>query len=264
MPDSVPLAQLSQLSRSPGHAECRQVTERIGVLSGTHLYFLAACEGKAARWLAHVVAGANRQQWQGAQLRLLSGSWPFDQSRTRQWFIEQSALSIASAERFGLPATEVASLQEELRQDVIAWCRRFAAAFPPAAIRNVSSDVQRAAGRLILERTTQGSPKAWGLATEDPEDERRYRDLLYHHNLDLLFHRLLYWADGQRSLLDIVDRLEFERDELQRDTSISRTSSGFAIAESRSPQLDVAAVLALVDRIVASGYLKVREKCPAA
>jgi hypothetical protein len=64
--------------------------------------------------------------------------------------------------------------------------------------------------------------------------------------------------------VDILERLEFERDELQRDTSISRTSYGFAIAESVSPQLDVAAVLALVDRIVASGYLKVREKCPAA
>lgn len=241
-----------------------QVMERIGLVSGTHLYFLAACEGKAARWLAQVVAGANLEQWQRTQLRLMSGSWPFDQSRTRQWFSEQSALSIASVERFGLPAAEVAALQEELRQAVIDWCRRFATAFPPAAIRNLSPDVRRAAGSLILARTTQGSPKAWGMATEDPEDERRYRDLLYGHNLDLLFHRLLYWADGQRSLLDIIDRLEFEKDELQRDTRISRTSSGLAIVESRSPQLDVAAVLALVDRIVASGYLKVREKCPAA
>ena len=55
-------------------------------------------------------------------------------------------------------------------------------------------------------------------------------------------------------------RLEFERDELQRDTSISRTSSGLAIAESPAAQLNVEAVLALVDRIVANGYLKVREK----
>lgn len=234
------------------------VMERIGLVSGTHLYFLAACAGKAARWLAQVVAGANLEQWQRTQLRLLNGSWPFDQSRTRQWFSEQSALSIASVERFGLPAAEVASLQEELRQAVADWSRRLETAFPPAAIRNLSPDVQRAAGSLILERTTKGSPKAWGLATEDPEDERCYRDLLYGHNLDLLFHRLLYWADGQRSLLDIVDRLEFERDELQRDASISRTSSGLAIAESLAPQLDVASVLALVDRIVANGYLKVR------
>jgi hypothetical protein len=74
----------------------------------------------------------------------------------------------------------------------------------------------------------------------------------------------LYWADGQRSLLDIVERLEFERDELQRDTGISRTSSGLAIAESPAPQLNVEAALVLVDRIVANGYLKVREKSPAA
>jgi hypothetical protein len=64
--------------------------------------------------------------------------------------------------------------------------------------------------------------------------------------------------------VDIVERLEFERDELQRDAGISRTSSGLAIAESPGPQLNVEAVLALVDRIVAAGYLKVREKRPAA
>ena len=59
-------------------------------------------------------------------------------------------------------------------------------------------------------------------------------------------------------MLDIIQRLEFELDELQRDTGISRTSSALAIEPSPSPQLDCGAVLALVDRIVASGYLRVR------
>jgi hypothetical protein len=110
----------------------------------------------------------------------------------------------------------------------------------------------------VLERTTRGSPKAWGLRHDSPQDERAYRELLYRHNLDLLFHRILYWADGQRSLIDIIQRLEFEMDELRRDTTISRTSSGLAIADQVSPELDVDAVLALVDRIVANGYLRVK------
>jgi hypothetical protein len=42
--------------------------------------------------------------------------------------------------------------------------------------------------------------------------------------------------------------------------SISRTSSGLAIRESPSPELNVEAVLSLVDRIAASGYLKVKEE----
>jgi hypothetical protein len=98
------------------------------------------------------------------------------------------------------------------------------------------------------------------LASGDPEEDRRYRELLCRHNLDLFFHRILYWADGQRSLLEIVERLEFEWDQLRQDTHISRTSSGLSIAECPSPQLDVEAVLSVVERIAAHGYLAVSEK----
>ena len=60
--------------------------------------------------------------------------------------------------------------------------------------------------------------------------------------------------------LEIVERLEFEMMHLASDTTISRTSSGFAIDERPSPELNVEAVLALVDKIVASGYLKVEQE----
>jgi hypothetical protein len=42
-------------------------------------------------------------------------------------------------------------------------------------------------------------------------------------------------------------------------TGVSRTSSGLAIDERPSPELNVEGVLALVDRIVASGYLRVKD-----
>ena len=237
-----------------------EVMERIGLVSATQLYFLAASDAKAARWLAHVVAGANRHQWHRAQLELQSGCWPFDLTRTRRWFTEQADLSVASVGRFGLPAPEVSSIQNELRLAVAAWCRQFQDAFPNAAPRNLSPSVQRKAGTLVPERTTKGSPKAWSIGRDSPEEEREYRELLYQNNLDLLFHRIFYWADGKRSLMEIIERLEFEMNDLERDTSISRTSSGLAIRESASPELNVEAVLWLVDRIAASGYLKVREE----
>ena len=63
---------------------------------------------------------------------------------------------------------------------------------------------------------------------------------------------------ANRSVLGVMNRLEFEMDELRGATSISRTSSGLAIAENPSPHLDIQAVLALVDRIVAGGYLNVK------
>ena len=111
----------------------------------------------------------------------------------------------------------------------------------------------------MLERTSRGTPKAWSIGRDSPEEEREYRALLYQNNLDLLFHRILYWADGKRSLMEIIERLEFEMNDLSRDTSISRTSSGLAIRENASPELNVEAVLRLVDRIAAGGYLRVRE-----
>jgi hypothetical protein len=190
-------------------------------VSATQLYFLAAADGEAARWLAHVVAGAKR----------------------RQWFTEQADLSIASVERFGLSASEVSSIQEELRLAVAAWCGQFRYGFPAAPARNLSPSTRRKADTLVLERTTKGSPKAWSIGCDSPEEERAYRELLYENNLDLLFHRIFYWADGKRSLMEIIERLEFEMKDLQDDTSISRTSSGFAIQESPSPELNVEAVL---------------------
>ncbi len=60
--------------------------------------------------------------------------------------------------------------------------------------------------------------------------------------------------------MEIIQWLEFEMKDLQGDTGISRTSSGFAIRENPSPELNVEAVLSLVDRIVASGYLRVKEE----
>ena len=89
-----------------------------------------------------------------------------------------------------------------------------------------------------------------------PEVEAEYRRVLYENNLDMLFHRILYWADGTRSVLDIIERLEFELKTLLEDTSISRTSSGADIAGGGAPQLDVEAVLYVVDLIVRGGYLQ--------
>jgi hypothetical protein len=63
------------------------------------------------------------------------------------------------------------------------------------------------------------------------------------------------WADGQRSLLEIVERLEFEREELKRDTFISRTSSDTAIEAASSERINLKAVLYVVDKLVKFGFL---------
>ena len=89
-----------------------------------------------------------------------------------------------------------------------------------------------------------------------PEDAVSFFDTLYSHNLDLVFLRAFYWADGKRSLMDIISRLEFEMDELYRDTSIARTATGSLIDRSVPVEIDPGAMLSIIDIIVKHGYLK--------
>jgi len=78
--------------------------------------------------------------------------------------------------------------------------------------------------------------------------------VLYENSFDLLFHRLCYWADGRRSLLEIADRLEFEMAELMSDRGIARTVSGVAI-EPSSPQVSLEAVESMAEVLEGAGYL---------
>ena len=98
-------------------------------------------------------------------------------------------------------------------------------------------------------------PKAWGSFDLTGEEEAEYRRILYGNNLDLVFHRICYWTDGRRTLLDILHRLEFEMEELMQDTGISRTSSGAAIAVAPI-NLSAEAFTIIVDRLIEAGYLE--------
>ena len=230
---------------------------KIGNLCATHLYSLADAGPAEAEWLGRLVAAHGEAQLRRTELELLSGSWPFGRDRTVNWFQEQAVLSVSSIARLGLSAEEVEALQQEMTRSIDDWAAKWEGRFREEPARTGSRrDIERAAG-LVMARTTTGSPKAWGSVEMMPEEEAEYRRVLYENNLDLLFHRILYWADGKRSLLDTIVRLEIELKELLGDSSISRTSSGFSIAGDATPELDVVAVLHVADKIIGGGYLEV-------
>ena len=230
---------------------------RVGNLSATYLYLLAKAGPVEAEWFGRLVAAQGEAQLRRTELELLSGSWPFGRDRTVNWFREQAALSAASIERFDLATEKVQALQEEMAQAINDWTAKWEVHFGPELTRaSDPEDIERAAS-LVLARTTTGCPNAWDSIEMTPEEQAEYRRVLYQNNLDLLFHRILYWVDGKRSLLDIISRLEIELKELFGDSSISRTSSGFSIAGDRPLALNVAAVLYIVEKIIGGGYLKV-------
>ena len=231
------------------------VMKAIGLVSATHLHFLANAGADEAAYLARIVAATCRQQLHATERLVLAGSWPFGEARTRQWFAEQFSLKAESLWRFGLTAADAASLEQELSEALAAWSQTWGRRLPEERPRTGPADVVRRAGSMVLRRTCLGTPKAWGSLKLTAGENQAYREVLYGNNLDLLFHRICYWADGKRSLLDIVHRLEFELAELQRDTSIARTSSGSQIGK-RSAELDLNAVLYVTDLIVRNGYLE--------
>ena len=167
-------------------------------------------------------------------------------------------MSVASLSRFGLDASEGEEIKAALTRELGDWVAGRRDRFPDARLRKAAPESLGRAETVVPERTTLGAPKAWGSIDFAAEEEQRYRQVLYENNLDLLFHRICYWADGERSVLDIVERLEFELDELLRDTSIARTSSGFLIDGAKPIELDLDAVLYMVDCIARGGFLKLR------
>ena len=185
----------------------------------------------------------------------MEGSWFFDLKRTRTWLREFFTGSIPSLKTCGLGNPEAKALEEEFETLLDTCCSRWKALFQSEIPRKVSSKDMKRASSMILERTTLGAPMPLEIQLS-PEESRIFFSTLYEHNLDLVFLRLFYWADGKRSLMEIIERLEIELDELYRDSSIARTGTGLLI-DSRVPlEIDMRAILSVTDVIVQSGYLK--------
>ncbi len=233
-----------------------EVMEAIGLVSATHLNFLANAGQEEAGYLARLSVGACRQKLHETELRLRAGSWPFGARRTKQWFAEQFLMKAESLAKFGFGTDKVKALKREMAEILRNWFGAYQMLFPKESLRCAGKQLLERASSLVLHRATMGAPKAWGSLVLSGEQEENYWRFLYENNLDLLFHRICYWANGRRSLLEIVDRLEFELDELLGDTAIARTSSGSLISDERSVELDLETILYITDLIVQNGYLK--------
>ena len=228
----------------------------VGTVCAAQLLFLAGAGEQELRILKSLTAGALRRSLGETETRLLEGTWPFDRRRTEEWFTEQAELTAGSLIPFGCSRRESQQLAEELAAAIRSWSATLRADFPTEAERTDDKKTLEKADALIPARTTRGSPQAWSSIIATGDDEIEFRRVLYENNLDLLFHRIVYWANGKRTLLEIVEKLEIEIDQLLRDRSISRTSSDSSIDIADKPTLKVSAVLFVVEWIIRSGYLK--------
>jgi hypothetical protein len=185
----------------------------------------------------------------------LEKSWFFDLERTRTWHRDFFSGAIPSLKSFGLGNPEAKALKEEFEILLDNWCSHHMTLFKSETPPKVSSKDVKRAFSLIPERTTLGAHMPPEIQLT-PEKSRSFFTTLYEHNLDLVFLRFFYWANGKRSIMEIIERLEIELDELYRDTSIARTGTGLLIEGKMSPKIDVKAMLKVADVIIQSGYLK--------
>lgn len=232
------------------------VMEKVGLVTATQLYFLANAGQDEAGYLSKLVFDGIEDAFSKIEVRLIEGTWPFGRERTERWLGEQATLSIESLRRFSLPADEVDSQKEDSLKLVRDWSMKLETTFPAERPRNAEpADLKRAA-ELVLSRATLGAPVMFGSLTLSPEEDQRYRQVVLANNFDLLFHRICYWANGQRTLLEIVERLEFELDSLLPDAHIARTASGTQVQKT-SVEVNIEALLFIVGHLVRGGYLKV-------
>jgi hypothetical protein len=232
-----------------------ETMETLGNLCATHLFFLANSGKEEALYMSRIIAHAFQKKLKLIELRLFEGSYHFGYRRTRAWLKELFSSTPGSLVKFGLDSGTARSLREDYIHMVDEWCGQWKERFTQEKPRSAgASDIKRATS-LVPVRTTPGIPMPPEIQLP-PEEAQMFFDTLYGNNLDLVFFRTCYWADGKRSLMDIVELLEFEMDELYNDTSIARTGTG-SLIDSRVPvEINLRALLDVADVITDAGFLR--------
>jgi aminopeptidase YwaD len=229
---------------------------RSGTLAAAYAYWLAMAGTEEAAWLGYEMVARFKSHLpqvtqsfvteiqtlidgvQGSDLdkgeALAQAVTSLD--RRLAYLLDRQKAALSTLERLGSIECLVASLQTEAERAAeyeLAWARGFAdlqaarlslEALPlPEA--SVLSQEERRAASLIPMRAVRGPiPFHEHLGHLDDKDQARWRRLIdvrkdqVHHTLITL---ALYWADGARSVLDIVELVEAETG--QRDVELLLT-----------------------------------------
>jgi aminopeptidase YwaD len=209
---------------------------RAGALTAAYTYWLATAGGDEATWLGYEMVSRFKTRLVESAQAAVTGAQGLDEGpaladsiaqldRRLAYAQDRQKAALRTLERLGpvdclLPGWE-AELEGTARHE-LAWARDSVELRattlelgplpdPPAL---VLSEEEQAAARLIPNRLVPGPVELpFHLRRLDPEDRAAWRHLTRddkdwsHHTLTAL---ALCWADGDRSLLDIVGLVELE------------------------------------------------------
>jgi hypothetical protein len=209
---------------------------RAGTLAAAYAYWLATADVQAATWLGYQMAARFKTQLVDTAQDTVTRAMALDDAQDLVRVIGELDQRLAylldryKASLFSLTSLApleclIAALQadgERAAQRELSWASGAvdlrAAAFgleplPDLPAPSLSAE-ERQAGALVPVRKTRGPvPFEECLRRLDKEDRESWRQLLKarkgraHHTLTAL---ALYWADGDRSILEIADLIELE------------------------------------------------------
>lgn len=220
---------------------------RAGTLAAGYAYWLATAGAREAGWLGYeMVARFKKGLVETAQssvtkaLALEDGQalaqTLADLDRTLAYRLDRQHAALDTLQQLAKGECRVLDLQtsaHQAAQQELAWVKdaidlRAATlgldALPPAPPASLSEEEQQAAS-LVPRRKVRGPIELSShLRHLDDEDREKWLQMLKERK-GWLFHTLtilaLFWADGERSLLEIADRVEMESG--QRDVELLLT-----------------------------------------
>ncbi len=216
-----------------------QSLARAGTLAAGYAYWLATAGVKETTWLGYEMAARFKQGLVKAAQSAVTEAWALDDAealartladldRRLAYRLDRHQAALASLERLAPAQCLIADLfdqAERLANQELAWAAEAIelhadeAGLPalPDLPSPELSDEERTAAGLIPARQVRGPiPLQNHLFRLDDADREAWRALQKarkgrpHYTLSVL---ALYWADGQRSVLDIADLVELETGE---------------------------------------------------
>jgi len=209
---------------------------RAGTLAAAYAWWLATTDAEGATWLGYEMLARFKGRLVEAAQATVTESLTLDDGaalakavirldRRLAYLLDRQKAALHTLEKLApveCPVVDLLAQAERSAQEELAWARGFvclhAAALgletlPIIPSRKLSEREQEAAG-LIPQRQVRGPvPLEQHLSRLSEQDRNAWRQLLEKRQ-DWSYHTLstlaLYWADGNRTVLEIADLVELE------------------------------------------------------
>jgi hypothetical protein len=181
---------------------------RSGTLAAAYAYFIATAGEQETTWLAYEMLA----RFQGKVAQMVQTAWDEHPVSKLDYLLERQATAVHTLHRLHPQIDVTAVLQETLALVTQAKVRIQTITNNQQPITNNQDEWEQKAATLIPTRNYRGPGLAIGATAELTAAEKDELHQFSKGRKGVYTAQTLaeYWADGQRTILDIIDRVEME------------------------------------------------------